>query len=401
MPKEVEYIQSDDDIEDVYSFDYDTPDKRHHAYRIFKDKKIIHFYPLYDFCVKKITLEGFKSIPKEFSPIGYIIGGLLYFLGRELESYDVEKLTISKIQVSSFKENNDKYQIVISYDGLKWLKSMINSTRYDFQHEMNQVVGDFFHEEFPDKFPAYEHPSRVRATRVIKNIDKTIIKHFKKNDIEKVLEFVQALLSSRYASDFHANNLLSQAKLKLDEVALHNAISSYNYLMEKKASEGKWGKFLQDYLFLIESKYIKLIPELNVMLAGARKVDFGMVDSNGYLDIFEIKKPNTKLLASSLDRGNYYWSTDTIKAITQAEKYLFNASRKAAILAEDINREKGVKVKVINPRAVVIIGHSSQFVNENMDQDFRILRRSLKNIEIILYDEILDGLTNQYNKIHN
>ena len=44
MPREVEYILNGGGIEDVYSFEYDDPDKRHHAYRIFRDRKIIHFF---------------------------------------------------------------------------------------------------------------------------------------------------------------------------------------------------------------------------------------------------------------------------------------------------------------------------------------------------------------------
>jgi hypothetical protein len=145
---------------------------------------------------------------------------------------------------------------------------------------------------------------------------------------------------------------------------------------------------------------VAAIPELNLSLASPRKVDFGLVDSNGYLDIFEIKRSSTQLLSLSKDRGNYYWHTDTTKAIVQAEKYLFNANRKATSLKEDIRRERDINVSIIIPKSYLIIGSSAQLKNKAMREDFRILRNSLKNVEIILYDELLSRLKYQLKKIY-
>ena len=126
-----------------------------------------------------------------------------------------------------------------------------------------------------------------------------------------------------------------------------------------------------------------------------------MVDSQGYLDIFEIKKPTTNLLAKSKDRGNYYWSTNAVKALAQAEKYLYNTERKASQLKEDISREKNINVEVIKPRVFVIMGNKSQLDHKDKKADFQILRRSLKNIEVILYDELLERIENQKSKIYS
>ena len=171
--------------------------------------------------------------------------------------------------------------------------------------------------------------------------------------------------------------------------------------LEDGISENLWGKYLKKNLFLLDSKYVKILPELNVILRGSRNVDFGMIDTKGYLDIFEIKKPDTPILAADTDRGNYYWHTSTVKAIVQAEKYLFNAERKASNLAEDISREERISVKVVKPRAILITGHSDQLDSDEKRDDFKVLRQSLKNIDIILYDELLEGLENQKNKYYD
>ena len=99
-------------------------------------------------------------------------------------------------------------------------------------------------------------------------------------------------------------------------------------------------------------------------------------------------------MCKNTDRGNYYWHADTVKAIIQAEKYLYASERKAIMLSEDIKRETNENVDVVKPKTYLIIGTSSQLVNDNMKNDFRILRESLKNIEIILYDELLERFKN-------
>ncbi|WP_276504842.1 Shedu immune nuclease family protein [Terrimonas pollutisoli] len=169
--------------------------------------------------------------------------------------------------------------------------------------------------------------------------------------------------------------------------------------LAKNTLESDWGEFLERNLFLIDSKYVKTIPELNVVLAGARKVDFGLIDSQGYLDMFEIKKPQTELIAPKQDRGNYYWHPNATMALTQAEKYLYYAESRRKILEEDIERQKRHKVNVIKPRAYIIMGHTKQLDTKEKQEDFRILRSSLKNLEIILYDELLERLKNQKNKV--
>lgn len=64
------------------------------------------------------------------------------------------------------------------------------------------------------------------------------------------------------------------------------------------------------------------------MLGGNRRFDFGLIDFDYNLDIFEIKRPQTKLLASETDHGNYYFHPELVKSVVQAEKYLYNAESK-------------------------------------------------------------------------
>ena len=86
---------------------------------------------------------------------------------------------------------------------------------------------------------------------------------------------------------------------------------------------------------------------------------------------------------------------------TNALKHGFYSQRFSQLeLTEDINQELDISVKVVRPRAVVIMGHSAQLDNAKKRENFRIFRMSLKNVEIVLYDELLERLKNQKKKIY-
>ncbi len=178
-------------------------------------------------------------------------------------------------------------------------------------------------------------------------------------------------------------------------------IGEFDKLLSKTTSESDLWKFLKNKIFLTTWKYIWIIPEINVKLWGDREVDFWLLDVWNYLDIYEIKTHKTPLLAKSQDRSNYYWHADTVKAIVQAEKYLHHAKKKASDLKNDLKDELTRKwifipdFKVIEPKAFLIIGHSNQLDSDPKKDDFRILRQWLKNVEIVLYDELLETLRNQ------
>ncbi len=395
-----EEIQTSKNVEKIYVFPADNPKKRRLAYKINKAKEEVTFYPEKWFFVNRIYIQGFTSVPPEFSLHGYIKQGVVYYLNKMLSDKNIERLIISTDSDNQFKKNDNSYIVTINYNSFKRLKNNIAAINNESKFEKSRFVDEFFHDLFPQRYSKVEVSSRRRATRVMKNLDENIVEHLEKTDVEKLLDFFEILLSTKYSSAVHKRRLFKSAKIKVDDVALTEIILKFEKMLSDDPPESNWGEFLRKNLFLIDAKYVDALPQLNLMLGTTRKMDFGLIDSQGYLDIFEIKKPSTLLLASKTDRGNYYWSTDAIKAIVQAEKYLFNAERKASGLKEDLEREKHIEVELIKPRAFVIMGSSDQLTDKNKMNDFRVLQRSLKNIEIFLYDDLLQRLKNQKNKIY-
>jgi hypothetical protein len=399
MSWESDYENLENNVTNIYAIEDGDEENKKLVFKIKQNDNEILFYPRDDFFVSKVTLKGFRRLPDEFVDTGYIKGGVQYYLNKKLTGKSVRAFIIDKDNPSSFRAYNGGFKVVLNYEAFKTLKEKFTTIVNESKKDKSETADEFFYQNFPRKYEATSTSSQTRLKKVIKNLDDSIIPHLSPDDISKIEQFYEALIDKKYRSLSSKFKLITRTKLKIDKIAIQELVDEFNKKLQSECSESDWGKFLKKYLFLLDSKYIDSIPELNVVLAGARNVDFGLIDNYNYLDIFEIKKPSTRLLEANTDRGNYFWHKETVKAITQAEKYLYNAERKGTALSEDIEREIGKAVKIVKPRAILLIGNSAQLDEANKKTDFRILRNSLKNVEIVLYDELLERLKNQRNKV--
>ena len=392
--KEIERRNVDDNIEEIYSIN-DEDGSEWRCFRINKKKKeVLCFIEDSEYFVDTIHLEGFTDVPKEFSEKGYIPSGVQYALNSFLKNENINKFTISKEDKKRYQAVKNGINITIPYTQFVLYKKEMMRINSESQLERKKATNYFFATLFPQHFEVEKESLNQKKTRFLSGMDINIIPSLSKDELDKLQDFVFSMLDNRYIDINKKINLLSQYKENVDILLIDEAIKKFEENMEKKVSESDWGEYIKKYLFLLETKYVKIIPELNLSTCTWRKVDFAYIDYQRYIDLFEIKKPNTSLLCKTQDRGNYYWHADTVKAIIQAEKYLFACERKAPILAEDIKRETSMDVLIVKPKAFLIIGSSTQLLNDDMRNDFRILRDSLKNIEIILYDELLERFKN-------
>lgn len=397
--RETERIEKSDGVYEIYVFDHEAPEETHLAYIVDMKRHNIIFRPEPGFAVDEVLLEGFDNIPPEFSELGYLKGGLMYYLTKKLNEQEITEFVISKTDKSRRRKVKSGKKLVLSYADFSDLKEQLTVISNEAKRERSLCVDEFFYRVFPKYYKKITATSKSRASKVTRNLRPEIVEHLTSDDISTFLDFIETLLKTKYKSQIYKRKLFNTAKIKIDDLAISEVIETFEQMLYYEPAENKWGTFLKRNLFLIDSKYVHALPELNVVLANYRKADFGLVDAQSYLDIFEIKKPSTRVLSSATDRGNYYWSTEATKAIVQAEKYLFHAERKAPSLAEDIETQRKTKVQVIKPRAFVIMGLSSEFDDDNKQRDFRILRMSLKNVELVLYDELLERIKNQKGKI--
>ena len=75
-----------------------------------------------------------------------------------------------------------------------------------------------------------------------------------------------------------------------------------------------------------------------------------------------------------------------------AKEGLDHIQRNSDTFVTDIRRVKNLDISTVRPRDYIIAGLRSQLSTTRMADDFRILDESLKNIDIILYDDLLSNL---------
>lgn len=163
-------------------------------------------------------------------------------------------------------------------------------------------------------------------------------------------------------------------------------IQEFESMLLQGLAEQKWQKWFEDNSWILGSEFVKILDERKIDTAHI--ADFMMQAHDGFLDIIEIKKPDTqqKFWLEKKDHDNDIPSSDLIKAITQSIRYIYEIEREA-------NSNKFLEstngVKTIKPRCLLIFGRSHDWSKEQHEA-YRILNSSYHNLSILTYDHVLN-----------
>ncbi len=189
-----------------------------------------------------------------------------------------------------------------------------------------------------------------------------------------------------------------------DLVKYQYTIDKLNEMLknEEEYSENDWQDEILKIVTILFPKYIKAIKEAPVMdfvYNKPRRIDILLVDADGSVDIIEIKKPFEQCIVSNGKyRDNYIPLRDLSGTIMQVEKYIYHLN-KCGIKGESDLAEKykdifpdGFKLKITNPKGIIIMGRSNNLTNEQ-NHDFEIIKRKYSNIlDIMTYDDLIQRL---------
>ena len=173
--------------------------------------------------------------------------------------------------------------------------------------------------------------------------------------------------------------------------------------------EKDWQRQIVEFLLLIFPKYVAVLENVHIKDVYSspgkekpRYLDLLLVDANGNLDVIEVKRPRPHQLLSRKpgSRGNYTPNGELSEAVMQVEKYLFHLNKwgRAGELVIQEQRKtelpSGFKVRITNPKAMLILGRDKDF-DDKQKFDFEIIRRKYANIvDIMTYDDLLRRLNN-------
>jgi hypothetical protein len=379
-------------------------DSGHTIYEIDTVKLTGTYYPVEDSDFGKLvdTLElvGFKSLPKGFSTQGY---GFASPAGTYLTKAMTEgfgegiKLRIVKSGVSSARKYKERITVTLTHSDYLRILDTLRDIRTERNIKSRGHVASVLGELFPRYFQEEESVETIytyeedKITKILSASD--VLEILSKNDVDTISRIYREIAEDS-AIDFANVGVAKDQKDKNEKVYLEAVIEEFESRLKKKTlSEPDWQRFLQKYILLFNTSYVNVIQKMSVSLKG-KFPDFILVNVYGYLDIYEIKKPNTNLLKHDSSRDNYYWDAEVSRAIIQTENYVQMLVRSAADVKDIIEEKHGIRVKVVRPRGFIIVGASTQFETKKMEDDFRLLASSLKNVDVILYDELLENLKN-------
>ena len=348
-----------------------------------------------DFKGSKVYFLGFKVQPKFLPITGRGFGGLKHLL--ELLKRRFKKFTLTFTpDEDSIRLKGKEYRVRLSVASVRKLQKR----RWDANAHMNtqlgkQLLAETFPQEFPEGGLTHSYQRGMFAqifsdqfdARVLGPEDRTALTQF---------------LTKEMASAASTLDLNAAYKTTKDAQLLYLArlVEEFDRQIAASHDESWWQTYFSKNILLFQDNYIRLIEKLNITVAGTQFPDFIVVTSDGYLDILEIKKPDTVLLKEDASHLNYYWGPEIAKAISQVENYIDRVTKNSSLIRTELKDRYGIDLRIIKPRGIVIAGRASEFggVVKKAD-DFRLLNEGLKNVQILPYDEVSQHLRNTITSI--
>lgn len=359
----------------------------------------------YELC-QQIKFSGFPTLPKGFSRDGYgfaspagtfLTDGLTNLFGKGIG------LHIAKTKHTEARRSGTKWQVTLNHADYLRVLDPLRDIRRERNLKSNAHVAHVLGEIFPKQakktkeVPSIYSYEENKISKILGSAG-DVFKKLSKADIEAIAG-VYSQIAEESKADFSSISIAEESKRRNERVYLQTVVDEFEKRLSNKVlSESDWQRFLQRYILLFNTSYVSSIEKLSVDLRG-KYPDFMLANVYGYLDIYEIKKPTTNLLKHDDGRDNYYWDAEIARAIIQTEKYIQMLIKQGLEVRDFIKEKYGVDVKVIRPRGFIVAGKSDQFENTKMNDDFRLLASALKNVDIVLYDELLGNLKNLLSRL--
>ncbi|MCW1930109.1 MAG: DUF4263 domain-containing protein [Candidatus Kerfeldbacteria bacterium] len=329
----------------------------------------------------QIYFEGGR--PKSLKNDGSITFGK-HILEKLKEKFGVNFKWIITADKTEIRYLRNKYvvrtaqKLLSSMDKEKWDRTS------DIKHD---IVDHFFAAAFPTHFATSDTKPYIPGT-LGKMLDSKIIPHISNEDRQALIDFIPPFIASESMSSI--KSLDAQAQI----TTMKGLVQDLENAIQKKHQEAWWQKYIQKNILLLQSGYIKAVGKINVNVGNTKFPDFSLVTHDGYLDILEIKKPDTQLLTFDKSRKNYYWNTEIAKAVIQVENYIDSMSRNSDVLRSHLKDEEKIDLKIVRPRGVILAGNATEFKTQKQKDDFRLLSQGTHRITVVTYDELLLRLKN-------
>lgn len=173
--------------------------------------------------------------------------------------------------------------------------------------------------------------------------------------------------------------------------------------------EKQWQKIIESVICVVFPKYVYSFREVRLpkMDKHIRIPDYLLMDTNGFIDVMEIKKPEVAIMSDKPSyRNNYVPSKELSGTVQQMEKYIIDLIKWGETGEERLKSKlkgrglEGLSIRIVNPQGIILAGRRKQF-EEQKQADFEVVSRQYKSIaEIITYDDLLERIHNTIAVLH-
>ncbi len=346
--------------------------------------------------INKIIIEDTDQFPSFISPYGYGFSerSLNNFLRYSFNDDKIDTIVLSENKPSS----RNKTQLILSYDDVELLLKSINQEQRACNDTKKILIKNLIVDIFPEV--NFDHSeTNNNKDLILRNLNDKLIDKLTADEIQRLGEFY--VKATRKFKAGHIIKKMTAGLMKNAQIlSLQEIILKYEKLLSENPAESEWQKFFDEYITLFDSRYVHKINYKNIATGITKYPDLVLVDIYGYIDFYELKKSGTDLIQYDSSHKTWYWSKDVSMVISQVSDYLQKSKENALSYAKAIKNEteteteQGLEVNIINPRAIIVIGNTKQLDTEKKRNHFKNLRESLKDIEFVLYDELLERLKN-------
>jgi hypothetical protein len=314
---------------------------------------------------KKLTKEkaAKKRVPRNYVVVTSrfygkdLQGTRIYFEGKKpstLRTDGTIKLGKHILETLRSKFNKFRWIITPSEDSIKIERNIVrvrtsqrmlrrmSKEEWDRGRDIkNDIVRRFFAIAFPGHFTSVGASTYVPGT-LAAMLRPQMVQRLSSADKEALTAFIPEFAASE------AIGTVSRLRVTTEIKTLTELADDLEKQIVAERAESWWQTYIEAKILLIQHGYIKALPKLNIALGNTKYPDFSLITHDNYLDILEIKKPNTPLLKLDKDRGNYFWENEIAKAIIQVENYIAHVSSHAADLRSYVLDNFEIDMKAIH-----------------------------------------------------
>jgi hypothetical protein len=251
----------------------------------------------------------------------------------------------------------------------------------------NDIIRRFFSTNFTALFKEETAVVYVPGT-LAKTLHPGIIPRLSGQDKEAMNRFLPDYVSSESLGT--VNKLKASAQIE----TLKGLAANLENEIPREHPESWWQTYVKANILLMQQGYITAVEKLNIAIGDMKFPDFLLVTHDNYLDVLEIKKPNTPILKEDPGRGNFYFDVELSKAVIQTENYINHVNRHQDTLRSHLKDRHGIEIRAVRPRGIILAGDSRNLNLPKEQDDFRLLSQGIKNVTFLTYDELLTRLQN-------